>query len=265
VYDKRTLQSLSVESGRSIKSLQRLFAIFLNHPPEPVIKPNDHCYLIIDGTYFQTFCLVYYYDTKIKHLQFYSIMAKENYDDIAADLELLKLVGLTVVAVTTDGHKALIKAVKTVFPTAIRQRCIVHVQRMSRIYLTRFPKTPAGRELRLLVGELHKIATHAEKNEWVEQFNDWAKKHYNFLCEKSVSPTGRKWYIHKLLRRTRSLITNALPDMFHYLDDGNIPKSTNGVESRFSYVKSNVSIHRGLTEQRQKNFILWYHYFKYND
>lgn len=226
---------------------------------------NSRCYLIIDGTYFQTFCLVYYYDARIKHLQFYSIMAKENYDDITADLALLKLAGLTVVAVTTDGHKALIKAVKTVFPNAIRQRCVVHIQRMSLIYLTRFPKTLAGRELRMLIGELHKVDTPAEKNKWVKQFNDWTNKHYDFLREKSISSLGRRWYTHKLLRRTRSLITNALPDMFHYLDDGNIPKSTNGVESRFSYVKNDLNIHRGLTEQRQKNFILWYHYFKYND
>lgn len=226
---------------------------------------NSNCYLIIDGTYFQTFCLVYYYDTKIKHLQFYSIMAKENYDDIVADLELLKLVGLNIIAVTTDGHKALLKAVKTVFPKAIRQRCVVHIQRMSRIYLTRFPKTLAGQELRLLVGELHKIDNDQKRNEWIKRFEIWCEKYNNFLKEKSESVSGRKWHTHKLLRRTKSLIKNALPDMFHYLDDASISKSTNGVECRFSYVKNNLNIHRGLTEQRQKNFILWYHYFKYND
>ena len=96
------------------------------------------------------------------------------------------------------------------------------------------------------------------------QFENWLKKYDLFLKEKSESFSGRKWYTHRSLRKTRSLIKNALPNMFHYLDNSEIPKSTNGLESRFSYLKNNLAIHRGLTEKNRKNFILWYNYFKYN-
>ncbi|MEA3464371.1 MAG: transposase, partial [Patescibacteria group bacterium] len=65
-------------------------------------------------------------------------------------------------------------------------------------------------------------------------------------------------------RRTRSLIKNALPNMFHYLDNPETPKSSNGLESRFSYLKNNLNIHRGLSRKNRRNFILWYNYFKYN-
>ena len=53
--------------------------------------------------------------------------------------------------------------------------------------------------------------------------------------------------------------------MFHYLDNPQIPKSTNGLESRFSYLKNNLAIHRGLSKKHRKSFIAWYNYFKYND
>ena len=68
-----------------------------------------------------------------------------------------------------------------------------------------------------------------------------------------------------MLRRTRALIKNALPNMFHYLDNPKIPKSTNGLESRFSYLKNNLNIHRGLSEKNRINFVKWYNYFKYQN
>ncbi|PKL72213.1 hypothetical protein CVV26_02605 [Candidatus Kuenenbacteria bacterium HGW-Kuenenbacteria-1] len=97
---------------------------------------------------------------------------------------------------------------------------------MGLVYLKRFPKTEAGIILRHLIRKLHEISNHKD--------------------------------------RTRSLIKNALPNMFYYLDDSKIPKSSNGLECRFSYLKNNLNIHRGLTKKNRKNFILWYNYFKYN-
>jgi len=137
-------------------------------------------------------------------------------------------------------------------------------QRMSRIYLTQFPKTEAGRELLPLVGKLHEIATYQQRDEWITLFHHWNEIYHDFLLEKSIAPSGRRWYKHKLLRRTRSLIKNALSDLFHYLDDPRIPKSTNGLECRFSYLKNELKIHRGLSTENRKNFILWHNHFKYN-
>ncbi|MFC1612802.1 hypothetical protein ACFL23_00540 [Patescibacteria group bacterium] len=135
---------------------------------------------------------------------------------------------------------------------------------MCLIYLTRHPKTWAGEQLRDLVRGLHQIKTFQEKDKCIREFNSWNRVWDKFLKQKSESPSGRKWYTHKLLRRARSLIQNALPDMFHYLENSKIPKSTNGLETKFSYLKNNLKIHRGLIEKNRKKFILWYNYFKYN-
>ncbi|MFH1712793.1 MAG: transposase [Candidatus Jacksonbacteria bacterium] len=202
-------------------------------------------------------------DDDLKYLQLYSLTDRENFESFFSDLEQLKVSGLQVDSITSDGQKGLIKAVKQIFPQAIHQRCVIHVQRMSLNYLTRFPKTEAGKMLRILVVKLHEIKSYQRRDIWIKLFNRWCEEYDDFLKEKSESPSGRKWYTHKLLRRTRSLIKNALPNLFHYVDDSKIPKSTNGLETRFSYLKNNLKIHRGLTKKNRRNFILWYNYFKY--
>jgi len=222
---------------------------------------NINCHLIIDGTYFKTnFCSLNYLDNDLSHLQYFRIVERENYYNYLTDLEFLKQIGLTVASITSDGQKGLTKAINDVFPNAIHQRCIVHIQRSSLAYLTRFPKTDAGIELRFLIKILHKIETYYDRDLWIEYFNNWCKKYNDFLKEKSESDSGRRWYTHKSLRGTRSLIKNALPNMFHYLDDYRIPKSTNGLETRFSYLKNSLGIHRGLSNRNRKNFVIWYNY-----
>ena len=244
--------------------MQRLFKYFLDNPPIPKIKFNNNCHLIIDGTYTSDFCILNYLDNDLKYLQHCSIVKWENSIEYIIDLELLKQSGLNIVSITSDGQKGLIKAIKQVSPNVIHQRCIIHIQRMSLIYLTRFPKTDAGITLRYWVKRLHEIDSYKKRDFWITQFEGWCRKYDSFLKEKSESLSGRKWYTHKLLRRTRPLIKNALPNMFHYLNNPEIPKSSNGLECRFSYLKNNLNIHRGLSRKNRRNFILWYNYFKYN-
>lgn len=154
IISRRTLQDLSDESGKSIDTLRRLFQYFLNNTPIIKIKSNNNCHLIIDGTYTSDFCILNYLDNDLKYLQFYNIVERENYNNYVADLELLKQSGLDIVSITSDGQKGLIKAINRVFPNVIHQRCIIHVQRMSLIYLTRFPKTEAGITLRYWVKKI---------------------------------------------------------------------------------------------------------------
>ena len=236
----------------------------MDYPPTPIpILNSSDCHLIIDGTYFKdNFCVLVYYDNQLKKRQYFRVVDRECWYNYMTDLEYLKQVGLNVISVTSDGQKGLIKAVKDVFPKTIHQRCVIHIQRMSLIYLTRFPKTEAGIILRYWVKKLHLIKDHEQKYFWIAQFNGWCRKYDFFLKEQSMSLSGRKWYTHKMLRKTRSLIKNALPNLFHYLDNSNIQKSSNGLESQFSYLKNILKIHRGLSKENQENFIRWYYYFK---
>lgn len=254
---------MSNQSGKSVSTLQRLFKKYLNSPPNPKFKTNNNCHLIIDGTYHSDFCILNYLDNDQKYLQYYAIVQNESYINYLNDLKLLKKTGLNIVSITSDGQRGLKKAISEVFPRTIHQRCIIHVQRMSLIYLTQNPKTEAGQMLRYWITKLHEMDTIEKKEYWIYQFNNWCRLYDSFLKEKSESLSGRTWYTHKFLRRTRTLIKNALPNMFHYLDNPNIPKSSNGLEARFSFLKNNINIHRGLSKNNRKNFIKWYLYFKY--
>ena len=235
----------------------------MDYPPPSKPEPNNNCYLTIDGTYFKNnFCVLVYYDNQLKRRQYFRVVDRECWYNYMADLEYLKQVGLNIIGITSDGQKGLIKAVRDVFPGAIHQRCVIHIQRMSLAYLTRFPKTKAGVTLRYWVRRLHLIKNHNQKYFWIARFESWCRKYDSFLKEKSFSFSGRNWYTHKLLRKTRSLIKNALPNMFHYLDNPNIQKSSNGLESQFSYLKNTLKIHRGLSKKNRENFVRWYYYFK---
>lgn len=187
----------------------------------------------------------------------------ERYEEIKEDLINLKKLGLQIDSITTDGHKATLKAIKKVMPRVLIQRCLVHIQRMCLLWLTANPTYDAGKELRALAGYIHLIKTHNDKIYFTQKLKEWEVKHKSFLNEKSYKvETGRYWYKHKLIRRSFLTIKRALPNMFWYLDNEKIPKTTNGIESYFGHLKNQLDLHRGLTKEHRINFIKWYIYFR---
>ena len=258
---KQIFDRISKQSGYSKSKIQRLFKHYLNSPPQFSIPQKESVHIIIDGTYFsRDICLVVYRNSEIKCTQLYRLSDNERYEEIKEDLENLKALNIHVQSITCDGHRAILKAIRKVFKkNIVVQRCLVHIQRMSRIWLTKEPKSIAGRELRSLTQQIHRITTHEQKLYWLRALYDWDLAHQEFIQEKSFNPlTNRTWYTHKMVRRVRYLLIHTFPDMFHYLDNDKIPKSTNALESFFGHLKDNLSIHRGLTIQNRKNFIKWY-------
>jgi transposase-like protein len=163
---------------------------------------------------------------------------------------------------TVDGHKGTLKAIREVLTETKIQRCLVHLQRQSLIWLTKRPKHQPAKDLRKLVLIISKITTHNDKIDWLKQFRNWEKTHKPFYQQKSFNQnTDRYWYTHKLLRRTYMYIKSAIPNMFHFLDDSAIPKTTNGIEGFFSHLKNHLDVHRGLSVEHRKNFIKWYVFF----
>ena len=261
---RMTIDEIAKQKKCSVSTIQRLFKNYLNNPPVPKVKENNNCHLIIDGTYHSDFCLINYFDADLKHIQYYEIIKDENYRDFESGLKLLKAAGIIIASITSDGHRQLIMAVKEVFPGMTHQRCIVHVQRMALNYLTKFPKSDAGKKLRIIVKDLHKINTHEERKNWIDRFRHWEFEHHEFIHERKKEYASNSWHAHPEIRKVRSVVNNALPNLFYYLDDKQIPKSTNGLECRFSYLKNNLRIHRGLSKKNRRNFVLWYNFFKYN-
>jgi len=261
VIGKQVFDQISEQSGYSKSKLQRLFRHYLNKPPTFTIPQKELVHVIIDGTYFSSdICLVVYRNSEIKCTQLYRLTDNERYEEIKEDLENLRALHIQISSITCDGHPAILKAIRKVYKkSVVIQRCLVHIQRMSRIWLTKSPKSIPGQELLRITQQIHRIKTHEQKLYWLRSLYDWDQNHKLFIQEKTFGPLpGRFWYTHKMVRRVRHLLIRTFPDMFHYLDDNDIPKSTNALESFFGHLKDNLSIHRGLTIKHRKHFIQWY-------
>ena len=259
ILERQTYKTLTRDSGYSKDTLQRTFYAILEQAPVIKIIKRDDVNLRMDATYFKKFCLVCYQDDFDGYTQLIRFTDKEDYLEIKEDLENLVKLGIQIESITTDGHKSILKAIKNALPEAKVQRCLVHIQRMCLIWLTRYPKHSAGQELRKLVLMLLKIKTQNDKMFWIQEFNDWFERHKEYINQKTVNlETDRYWYTHKLLKRSHSTIKSALPNMFHYLINSKIPKTTNGIEGYFSHLKNHLDIHRGLTTKNRMNFIKWY-------
>lgn len=263
ILERQTYQTLQRDSGLSKDTLQKVFYHFLNKAPLTPIIHHDNIYLRVDATYFKRFCVVCYQDDTISYTQLFRFSDGERYTEIKEDLFNLLSLGLEIASITCDGHKATLKAVKKVMPAVTIQRCLVHIQRMCLLWLTANPTYDAGIELRVIVLMIHRIKENNDKQYWIQSLFAWEIKFKDFLKEKSYKvETGRYWYKHRLIRRSFFTMKRALPNMFCYLDDGNIPKTTNGIESYFGHLKNHLDLHRGLTKNNRINFIKWYIYFR---
>jgi len=266
VIGRRIIEQISSESKYSKRTLKRYFNQYLSKPPVLSVYPSKKVNLIIDGTYFKNgICLVLYRDNTIKITQLYRFSTGEYYSEIKEDLINLLKLGVQIESVTCDGHKSILKAVKEALPDVTLQRCLVHIQRDCRIWLTRNPKSNAAYELKQISSKIHLINSHFELSFWLLDLHNWYEKYKDFINEKSYNTdTGRYWFTHKMVRRSFMTIKRALPNMFAYLDNPMIPKSSNSIESFFGHMKGHLNIHRGLSYEHRKQYIMWYLYFKNN-
>ncbi|MEL6192275.1 MAG: transposase [Bacteroidota bacterium] len=178
VSERQTYRYLSLESHKSVSTLQRLFRHYLSHPPTYLIRSRDQVHLIIDGTYFTNdLCLVLYRDNDIKYTQLYRFSDGEHYGEIKEDLDNLALLGIGIASVTCDGKRSIIKAVREVYPDVVLQRCVVHVHRMGNIWLRKRPKTQASISLKHILNLLPKVRTHNDRRAWEKQFQAWYLQH----------------------------------------------------------------------------------------
>lgn len=165
-------------------------------------------------------------------------------------------------AVVIDGQKGLLAANLCLWPHTKIQRCLVHIERLTRIRLTRQPKTTAGKELLRLVQRLFAVRTKRQRGRWLGVYRRWERRHAAFLKERSYGEprAGKKrnwWYTHRNIRAARSLIRNALPHLFTFIDHPQVPRTTNLVEGGVnSRLKELVHRHRGLPQDRKQVLVI---------
>ena len=218
ILERQTFKTLSRDSGLSIDTLQRIFYAFLERSPTVKILKRSNIHLRLDATYFEQFCMLCYQDHDDGYTQLIRFTDGEHFGEIKEDLDNLIKLGVHIESITTDGHKSILKAIKKSLPDVLVQRCLVHIQRMCLLWLTRFPKHIAGIELRHLVLQLLRLKTSNDRIHWTRELLLWHDRHRTYLQEKTINEqTSRYWYKHKLIRRSYFTIKRALPNIFHYL------------------------------------------------
>jgi len=267
IVGKQTFSQLEKKSGYSERTLKRYFYDYLERYPTWNIQRRESVNLLIDGTYFANkLCLVLYRDNRIKATLLYRLSDGEWEEELCEDLTNLVNAGIIIESVTCDGLSCILKAVRKSSPNTVIQRCLAHIQRETLIWLTRHPQSQAGADLRAIIIRLHTISDREQWGYWVVEVVHWYEKYSEFVNQKTYNTTtNRYWFTHKSIRKAFIHIKRALPDMFHYLDNPNIPKTTNGLESFFGHLKQNISLHRGLSKKHFANYVKWYLFFKSNE
>ena len=260
LISKTTITAFAQEHNISRSTQFRHFLTHWKTPPPPVVPPHVRV-LVIDATSITTRqCMLFIAaDADTSKPVFWSSALRESGVSWYNFLLHLHKQGVRPAYVVCDGQRGLLQAIRTVFPDALVQRCLIHVVRQTCAWLTRYPKTAAGRELLVLAKQLSLIRTRRHKRKWIKLFHWWCKKHHQFLCEKSVSPTGKKWYTHRRLRGTKSLIKNAIPDLFRFVTDPTVPRTSNHVEGGINArIQELIRCHRGITTKQKLTLASYY-------
>jgi len=168
-------------------------------------------------------------------------------------LERVIPVGLCPSSFTVDGNPKTIKVIRKLWPDVVVQRCLVHIQRQGLSWCRTSPNTAYARQLRKIFLQVTKIRTLADRDTFLSAVIDWESKYGS-----RISVRRETGYVFSDIKRARSMLLRALPDMFHYLDTPLIPISTNGLEGYFSRLKSRYRQHRGLRKEKRDDYFRWY-------
>lgn len=264
--DRRVYRTLTEEMQMSNRSISRLFKEYLLQAPSISIKSKGKVHLLIDGTYLPNgLCLILYYDHDIRYVQLYRTSNQEKLREIKQDLQTLETLSVNVYSITCDGHKSILKAIAKVYPEAVVQRCVVHVKRQCGLYLSKNPKLQASKELLKIVNLLTGIKTQEQCSYWLLSLHNWYQQHREALLEETANErSGEYWKTHDRLHRAYTHLYQSIPHLFCYLNDPEIPATSNRLESFFKHLKEKLLLHSGLRLEAKRNFIKWYLHFKNN-
>jgi transposase-like protein len=217
-------------------------------------------YLLYDATYFhKDGCLLNLMNGIDQKIIAHTYVKKESFQEAYPWFCDLKRQGLNPGFITTDGERSVTRAIRLVWPEAILQRCLYHIQHEGMRWLRTYPKTEAGKQLRILLSKVNRIKTLAERDVFIERYKEWLKTYQSFIYS-----LPRTTIAHKDMQRTVVLINNALADMFHFLEDPNIYSTTNPLEGFHSRLKADYRRHRGLSKEHRIQYLHWYCYFENN-
>lgn len=249
-----TIRQLVRQSGHSRATISRIIHYWLEHPPERAVSNRQSKYLIFDGTFLQRRKGMYVVmDGQTHDVVYGAYGISEGPRDLLKFCQILKAQGIEPKSATIDGNPHIFHVLQLVWPSILIQRCLVHIQRQGLSWCRRHPKRTDAKSLRKILLTVLDIRSQYQRDEFEEAFDKWNER-YGL----KISLTSGHGWVASDLQRARSMLMKAMPFMFAFLADSNIPRSTNAIEGYFSRLKHRYRQHRGLTKRNRANFFHWY-------
>jgi len=225
--------------------------------------------MLVDADWFgNENCIIVYRDYPSGEIIFFRYTQGEYKNIFLQDIAFLVNNGYPLRGVVSDWKGSIVASIREIAfkyfnGNLPHQRCLVHTQLLCQTYLTRRPKTEAGRNLLELVHLLNQVNNIYHRNIlflWLQRFE---KRFVSTIKEKTYSEDKNNWwYTHKYLRRTFLILKNNWDNLFVYLDHPFLVKDTNRLEGLFSQLDNSLGRHRGLSRKNRANFLYWFFFLR---
>lgn len=116
--------------------------------------------------------------------------------------------------------------IKHVWPSTAVQRCLVHIQRNVRTYVTSRPRTEAGRAIYALALKLTKVRTLDDAAAWTANLHRFHSVYQAWMNEKTLNVnSGKREFTHQGVRRAYNSLVHPLRNnwLFTFLQPPQAP------------------------------------------
>lgn len=251
-------REISNQKKVSQSTVQRAIKYWIEKTPETTSDYSGIKHIICDGTFLKRSIGIYaVMNATDRNLIKAEYGVKENAKDLLKFYTDLKTKGLNPLTATVDGSTQQTKYLTEVWPEIVIQRCIVHVQRQGLSWCRMNPKRNESKYLRELFLQLCYVKTEIQVKMFIKAIEQWEAKYGIF-----VSKSNNRGRVFSDIIRARSMLLKALPNLFHYVENPQIPRSTNAIEGYFSRMKQHYRLHSGLALSNRKNYFSWYFFLK---
>lgn len=178
------------------------------------------------------------------------IKKKETLSDYKEGIEWLEKHDFKIEGIVCDGLRGMFKMLSNYKV----QMCQFHQVQIVRRYLTSRPELEASKELLAII----KTLCHTDKESFISVFEEWTSRWSDFLKERTTdTKTGKSHYKHGRLRSAHLSIKRNMFYLWIWYDyqEIGIPNTNNGLEGKFTDLKSKLRNHNGLSIKNRMIFI----------
>ncbi len=256
IIDRRTISQictdLDVSYPKLIKEFDALDEISDGLQEDALEDRFQQINLIIDATFFgRNYGFLILRD--IRRVLYFKEIKTESIKHFRDGLIAVRDAGYRIQSVTIDGRRGYINNIRKLLGNIPIQMCLFHQKLIIRRYITDKPQSQCGKDLKELMRLLCKPEFHQE---FIDRFDFLQTKYHGLLHQRNHLGHYKN---NNLRAAFRSINTNMMY-LFTYSDwkDLNIPSTINRLEGAFGHLKSDMKIHRGLSENRKKKAVRFY-------